>query len=104
MAFEKWMGHGGTPRLVVVPAKAGTQWRSRGKRRWIPAYAGMTSWPQRLVNRVTSIVYITALRRLVEIDHDFVGHGIALATQDEPARDLVVLEGEIDVHVDLALD
>jgi hypothetical protein len=26
---------------LVVPAKAGTQWRS-SKRHWIPAFAGMT--------------------------------------------------------------
>jgi hypothetical protein len=28
-------------KTLVVPAKAGTQWRSY-KRRWIPAFAGMT--------------------------------------------------------------
>ena len=28
--------------LHVVPAKAGTQWRSH-KRHWIPAFAGMTT-------------------------------------------------------------
>ena len=42
--------------------------------------------------------------RLVEVDDDLVGDRIALAAQDESARDLVVLEREIDVHVDFAFD
>ena len=31
----------GDPEAIVIPAKAGIQWRSY-KRRWIPAFAGMT--------------------------------------------------------------
>src|SRR6185503_1826646 len=42
--------------------------------------------------------------RLVEIHDDLVGHRIALACEDEPACHLVVLEREIDVHVDFAFD
>src|SRR6185437_2215865 len=42
--------------------------------------------------------------RAVEIERDLVGDGIALAREHEPARDLVILEREIDVHVDLAVD
>src|SRR6476659_8486321 len=42
--------------------------------------------------------------RLIEIDGHAIGHRITLAGENEPARDLVVLQREIDVHVDFALD
>src|SRR5665213_3587348 len=41
---------------------------------------------------------------LVEVDDDAVARRIALAREPEAARDFVVLEREVDVHVDLALD
>src|SRR4029077_19468706 len=40
----------------------------------------------------------------VEIHGYLVGDRIALAREDESARDFVVLEREVDVHVDLARD
>ena len=40
----------------------------------------------------------------VEVDDQPVGDGIALAAQHEAARDFVVFQREVDVHVDLALD
>src|SRR3954451_23383569 len=42
--------------------------------------------------------------RLVEIYHHLVRHRIALARKHEAARPLVILEREIDVHVDLAFE
>src|SRR5260221_3477108 len=45
-----------------------------------------------------------SLRSLVEIDDYLVGDRIALAAKDEPARDLVIFECEVDVHVDFALE
>ena len=60
------------------------------------------------VRRTPASVVVTARARLhaglIVIDGDLVGHRIALAGEDEAARDLVVLEREIDVHVDLARD
>src|SRR5439155_3585966 len=42
--------------------------------------------------------------RLVVVDDNFVGPRIALARQDEPACNFVVLEREVDVHVDFTFD
>src|SRR5206468_5625751 len=41
---------------------------------------------------------------LVEVHDDLVGGRIALAREDESAGDFVILEREVDVHVDLAFD
>src|SRR5215472_2346472 len=41
---------------------------------------------------------------VIVVDNDLVGDRVALAAQDEAARDLVVFEREVDVHVDFAFD
>src|SRR5690242_21738888 len=41
---------------------------------------------------------------LVEVDGNLVGHRVALARQNEPARDFVILEREVHVHVDFAFE
>jgi hypothetical protein len=41
---------------------------------------------------------------LIKIDHNFIGHGIALASQDKATSDFVIFESKIDIHVDLTLD
>src|SRR4051812_14514109 len=45
-----------------------------------------------------------ALSGLIVIDGDAVGDRVALASEHEAARDLVVFEGEVYVHIDFARD
>src|SRR5664279_4530782 len=51
-----------------------------------------------------AVVLEMASTRLVVVDGDLVGDRIALAGEHEAARHFVVLEREIDVHVDLTRD